>query len=538
MADSRSVAFRVRGASTTLRRRATTQARVDWVARPSQYDQLVATLGELALTHTTMDGDQLAHLQRLALSWQLLADLSFSDILLLAPVSGQDEARFVALAQVRPTTGQTLYPVDMVGTVIDEADRPLVTRAWRLGEIVEGVAPVLGGKVPAQLQCVPVQHRGELIALVVREAATTIGRRPGELERVYHQVFERFARMIAEGTFPYGRNEREPEGSPRVGDGVIILDRDANIEFASPNAVSLLHHLGIHAYTPGLGLAEIGFAESAVEQATQAGLPVLEEIERADTSILLRAIPQREHGQPTGLVVLMRDVTDLRRRDRLLMSKDATIREIHHRVKNNLQTIASLLRLQGRRLESVEAKQAILESERRIRSIALVHETLSRDAGDVVDFGEIVRPLVREVEASLAMPDVEVHFDVEGDPGDLPGEKATSLAVVVNELIQNAADHAFPHADDDGAERGVDGHVLVRLHRDPGELRIQVIDDGIGLPSGFSIDDTDGLGLQIVRALVTSELGGTIDARTTDGATVELSIPVEPTPTPEALPTG
>ena len=79
----------------------------------------------------------------------------------------------------------------------------------------------------------------------------------------------------------------------------------------------------------------------------------------------------------TGAVVLLRDVSDLRRRDRLLVSKDATIREIHHRVKNNLQTISSLLRLHGRRLESHEARAALEESVRRIRSIALVHETLS-----------------------------------------------------------------------------------------------------------------------------------------------------------------
>ena len=124
---------------------------------------------------------------------------------------------------------------------------------------------------------------------------------------------------------------------------------------------------------------------------------MLEEIERSDTSVLLKAIPLIEGGRFSGLLVLVRDVTDLRRRDRMLMSKDATIREIHHRVKNNLQTIAALLRLQGRRLQSPEAQEAIEESERRIRSIAIVHETLSRDAGDVVPFGDIVNPLVRVV---------------------------------------------------------------------------------------------------------------------------------------------
>ncbi len=79
-------------------------------------------------------------MQRLVASWQPLADLCFSDLLLLAPVEGEEGHRFVVLAQVRPTTGQTLYPVDLVGTVVDEVERPLVARAWRTGEIVEGDA--------------------------------------------------------------------------------------------------------------------------------------------------------------------------------------------------------------------------------------------------------------------------------------------------------------------------------------------------------------------------------------------------------------
>ena len=182
--------------------------------------------------------------------------------------------------------------------------------------------------------------------------------------------------------------------------------------------------------------------------------------------------------------MLVRDVTDLRTRDRILMSKDATIREIHHRVKNNLQTIAALLRLQGRRLKSPEAQEAIEASEQRIRSIAIVHETLSRDAGDVVPFDEVVRPLVRAVEESVSTDEQRLHFDVEGDAGELPGEVATPLAVVLNELMQNAVDHAFPEEEGDTVE----GHVSVRLGRDGNELLIQVIDDGIGLPEGFSLD--------------------------------------------------
>ncbi len=146
------------------------------------------------------------------------------------------------------------------------------------------------------------------------------------------------------------------------------------------------------------------------------------------------------------MCVLVRDVTDLRRRDRLLLSKDATIREIHHRVKNNLQTIAALLRLQGRRLQSPEAQEAIEESERRIRSIAIVHETLSREPGDEVRFDDIVQPLVRVVAETVTGPDRDLRLAVEGDAGMLPGDLATPLAVVLNELMQNAVDHAFVEA--------------------------------------------------------------------------------------------
>ena len=204
--------------------------------------------------------------------------------------------------------------------------------------------------------------------------------------------------------------------------------------------------------------------------------------------------------------MLLRDISELRRRDRLLMSKDATIREIHHRVKNNLQTISSLLRLQARRLSSSEAKAALEESVRRIRSIALVHETLSHGAGDDVPFVEIVRPLVRMVEEGLINPEHPVRFKVIGDAGKLPATIATPLAVVLTELLQNVVDHAYPPGIDSS-----DGHVSLELDNDGKELRVTVTDDGAGLPDGFAIEASTGLGLSIVRTLVTTELKGTIE---------------------------
>jgi len=218
----------------------------------------------------------------------------------------------------------------------------------------------------------------------------------------------------------------------------------------------------------------------------------------------------------------------------MLLSKDATIREIHHRVKNNLQTISSLLRLQARRLESAEAKAAVQESVRRIRTIALVHETLSREPGEDVPFIEIVRPLLRLVEEGLQFPDRPVRFSVQGDGGRLPATIATPLSVVLTELLQNAVDHGFP-------EGSKGGSAVIVLGGNDDELTIDVINDGRGLDPAFDLDTVTGLGLSIVRTLVTTELNGTIrmragrsedfdavgiaDHRTGDGTVVELRLP-------------
>jgi two-component system, sensor histidine kinase PdtaS len=484
----------------------------------------MATLAELARSHTDLDDGSIDHLSRLVASWGPLADLCFADLLLLAPVAGGTGNRLVVVGQVRPTTNQTVYWSDFVGRVLDEVDRPLVVRALRSGDIVEGEADLSPVHRRVRIMAIPVRWGGEVVGVCTRESMPSIGRQPGELERIYVDVFCRFARMIAAGTFPFAAEDVESEEAPRVGDGALVLDGEGRVDYASPNAVSALHRVGVHANVEGMRLGELGLDEVAIRTAFAVGAPVTEEIERGpDVTVTVRCLPLLDEGEVTGALVLLRDISELRRRDRLLVSMDASLREIHHRVKNNLQTISSLLRLQGRRSDSPEAKAAIEESVRRIRSIALVHETLSRQTGTDVAFGEIVRPLVRLVEETTNSPDRRVRFSVEGDAGVLPARVATPLAVVLNELLQNAVDHAFP------ANGGpATGEVSVILDDDGDELRVRVVDDGVGLPADFHVDDASGLGLSIVRSLVTSQVGGTIELRESEGGgtVVELRLPL------------
>jgi two-component system, sensor histidine kinase PdtaS len=235
----------------------------------------------------------------------------------------------------------------------------------------------------------------------------------------------------------------------------------------------------------------------------------------------------------TGALVLVRDVTELRHRERELMTKDATIREIHHRVKNNLQTVAALLRLQARRTRAPEATEALEEAVRRVGSIAIVHETLSHTPEELVDFDDIAQR-VAAMAGEVSAPEARVSPVVAGRFGLLPGAVATPLALVLTELLQNALQHGLVT----GPGPAPAGSVLVQAARGPGELKVRVEDNGAGLPEGFSLDAHASLGLQIVRTLVESELGGqlAIRPRTGGGTTVGVSLPVKAIAVPSGQP--
>jgi two-component sensor histidine kinase len=490
-------------------------------------------LSELLREHTTLDRDQVGHLNRLVSEWGMLADFCFSDLMLYVPTT---DDRWGVVAQVRPATSQTMYHTDFVGAWASGPEMKLLDAALSSGEPCEG--EVVADDVPpdTHMLAIPVSCKGRPIAVLTREWVEQGGRRQGELERAYWSVFERFERMVVDGVFPFSQRSGDSSAAPRVGDGVMLLDEQAEVRYVSPNANSALHRVGIQASAIGMRLSELGFHDGPVRQAFERGEPVIEEFEQApQVTLLCRAVPFIESGEVNGAVLLIRDVTELRKRDRLLLSKDATIREIHHRVKNNLQTISSLLRLQARRLTHPEAIAAVGESVRRIRTIALVHEALSREPGDDVTFMEIVRPLLRLAEEGLQSPDRPVRFSVHGDGGRIPATIATPLSVVLTELLQNAVDHGFP-------EGSGGGSVVVRLSNSGDEMHVSVVDDGRGVDGNFRLEDANGLGLSIVRTLVTTELNGTIEMRpltaadagaagldvesTKRGTVVELAVPI------------
>jgi two-component sensor histidine kinase len=460
-------------------------------------------------------------LHRLVGDWQLLADLSFADLLLLVPNASGD--KFVVVAQMRPTTGPTAYQDDLVGRIVTTAERPQLAQALTEGRICREGDPVWTPLGAVRQEALPVRVAGRVVSVVARDTNLAASRTPSQLEIAYLRIANDLAQMLADGRWPYPGETGAEWSGPRVGDGMIQLDAVGEVVFASPNALSAYRRLGHLGDLTGQSLTEVTLPladpedAQAIASVTGGRAPAGTDIESGDTVVQLRALPLRPGGQHIGTLVLVHDVTELRRRERALIGKDATIREIHHRVKNNLQTVAALLRLQARRLAAPEARAALEESVRRVSSIAVVHETLSGGLDEAMSFDEVADQVLAMV-AEVAGAHVVVTR--EGSFGVLTAEVATPLAMVLSELVQNAVEHAYGE--------GVSGTVQVVV-RPPegGGLRVEVRDSGRGLPADFSLDASDRLGLAIARTLVESELGGrlTLEARAAGGtvAAVEIS---------------
>ena len=456
--------------------------------------------------------------------WQLVADLAFADLALWFPLP---DGSYVALAHARPSTSHTVFHSDFVGERIRADLQPLVEKAWASQSIERSSETNWTTETAMRVEAIPFVRNGRTLAVVTSHMDLSSSRMPSRLELTYRQCAYDLLRMGTLGLWPdFATPTGSRRGAPRVGDGLIRMDADGVVQYASPNGVSAFRRLGDMETLEGRSLAEITTALLKDRRMVDETLPLVvtgrmpwrTEIESRGVSLSLRAIPLRDEKERFGALVLCRDVSELRRREMELVSKDATIREIHHRVKNNLQTVAALLRMQSRRMESEEGKQGLAQAMRRVSTIALVHETLSQGLTQNVNFDELIDRQFR-LAAEVASPTQQVRTEKEGSFGELPSDFATPLALVINELVANAVEHGLQDRE------GTVWLIADRYKNSSGDdaLTVKIADDGVGLPQGTV---AEGLGLQIVRTLVTSELGGTIDwsPREGGGTVVELQM--------------
>jgi two-component sensor histidine kinase len=468
------------------------------------------SIDEMILSKTALTDEDRARLMELLAEWQLLSDLSFADLILWIPKRKDYQSwpdGYIAMAHIRPTTAATVFAHDVIGDVITWGSNPRIDGALSTGEIDRDSEAELVGEILIKEETVPVYFGGRVIAVISRHRNADLMRSPSRLELNYREIAHKIYQMVAEGTFPIQNSFYRSESAPRAGDGLIRLDASGLITYASPNARSAFNRAGWSDELEGHLLGDViesvkpnlSVPTDESWRSIMSGKNLRrEEFENESGIFDLLVMPLVAGEDHIGAIILLHNVTELRRRDRALVTKDVTIREIHHRVKNNLQTVSALLRLQSRRVEDSTAKSALEEAVRRVASIAIVHETLSNSSTESVSFDEVYDRIVHN---AIELSTHKISVKKVGSFGTFDSQVATPLALVITELIHNALEHGL-------ADSGE--NLRVEIVRSTKNCEVKIIDDGIGLPTDFNWDQSSNLGLQIVKTLTENELKGSI----------------------------
>jgi len=358
--------------------------------------------------------------------------------------------------------------------------------------------------------------QGRAIAALSIETNLLAHERHRRRSRVFQRALQQLQEMALRGELA------NAEGLSSFGehDGIIVIDPQRRIQYMSGIATNLYRRIGHMGNLLHRSVYAIETADAElVDEALNSGACLEREKEEHGRIWIRKVIPLYARRQrwmlplrrvpdlpcPAGCVSVgaiwtVHDATEARDKERELKAKMAMVQEIHHRVKNNLQAIASLLRLQSRRASSPEVEQALVDSVNRILSVAVVHEFLSYDSASVINLREVAQRIVDQMAQSVMDPDKHIEFRLDGPGIYLSSQQATACALVINELLLNAVEHGYEQRDV--------GVVKIDLTDDGEWVTIQVGDDGAGLRGDFDVDEHGGLGLRIVRTLVQGDLKG------------------------------
>jgi two-component sensor histidine kinase len=451
-----------------------------------------------------------ALLRRIAARLPLAADVAQADLSLFVPL-GTASAEIVAHAC--PASAARLHTRPRLGEKVALSSDPAVRRALAPGRTSRGISGLMVRGIPVQQQAAPLRDpRGKIIAALNLERPLSAHPHPVPSTPLLERAALGLSRLLFERTV-------EPAlvcDWLLSREGLALADEQGRLLYLHPRTEELYQSLA-GGKPPLDARAEACLLPGEVVLRTvRSQLHQESEVQVGQSVFLKQAIPlPDEEGAPLTLW-LISDVSALRRREGELLARAAVLQEIHHRVKNDLQTVASLLRLEQRRAASEPTRRALEDSIARILTIASVHDFLSREGTEAVDLCDLLRSLLSSLAAGAA-PGLTLEIEVAGPPVSLPAKQAAPLALVVNELVQNAIKHAFP--------RRKKGRLSLELAELPDAFLVRVADDGGGLPPGFSLEADANLGLQIVSQLVRRDLGGSFELHSENGVAALVRFP-------------
>jgi len=478
-------------------------------------------------------------LSRIAKVIPILADLSRADVLIGVP-SGDDQILIVDHA--RPHSIAPVHRDPLIGQRLAHGDATALFHAMATHQFARGmresaasVSPSEGMPAPVVQEAYPIENEaGQWIGGMLIETNLLESERLKRRTEVFQRVLKIFQQNALRGE-PEGIDALAPFGEH---DGIMIVDGDDTIRYMSGIATNLYRNIG---YGEQLVGKPLSYLETQDDELVRRGISTrrclqvaMEErgrnwvkkvipIYRSDRPSLFSPVRQN----PLLAFLLIHDDTEAQQRARELLIKTTMIKELHHRVKNDLQTVASLLRMQLRRLQTSEAKSALGEAVNRVLSVAVIHEFLSVQDTRAINIREVAQRIAQQMREGLLDPNRSIAFTLTGPNIYLPARQATSCALVINELLQNALEHGFDLRSSDEAK--ITSGTISMMFEDFGDaVGLTVHDDGHALPPDFDLDKVGSLGLKVVQMLVTQDLKGKIDLQSDHGVSAIVRFPKIP----------
>ncbi|MGC4377576.1 sensor histidine kinase [Fictibacillus sp. Mic-4] len=449
---------------------------------------------ELCKQHTSLADEEIGLIIEKSKMMQTIADLSQSHVFIDCIV--KDNQKALVVAEAFPTTDKRLYKEPVVGNFIYETYEPAVFRAYRTGQPEMVNRAVTHEGVHVNQNVMPIlNHSGKPIGLLISEKDITTQVKHEKEIAFLSKTTEEFSRTF------WDLISRDPSIPDVIEEALLLLNENGEILYANNFAISLLQ---MH-YEEG---GPFNYKNKRLEEILpfvkkedyfQKGI-VEQEVTHRGRVYIKRIIGLQSEETERKLLVNLRDISDLREKERQLVVKSAVIKEIHHRVKNNLQTVASLLRLQMRRGVPEETKALYKESLNRILSIATVHEYLSYSGIEEVDIKQILEKIAKMLIYNTELEENPIKMVMALDSITLKSNQAVSLALIFTEILQNSVKHGY--------KNGNGGQIDISLKKENEVITLSVKDDGVG----FNPDDKkEQLGLEIVRNLTQFDLSGTFD---------------------------
>lgn len=453
-------------------------------------------LSALCKKYTGLAEDDIAVLEDIAGKLPLFSELHGTDMFIDCLLRNGENA--VVVAEHKPVGLPSVISKSVVGEIVGKAVEPAVIRTLHTGVASKDLKSITVEQRTVSQSAVPVLNSdNQVIAALVSEEPL---KHQGEIHPPANpsRLSERSV-MLTGDLLSVTRH---------INDAIVMFDAEWKAIHSNRSAREFYKKLGYMDDIKGMPLGNLILDRDMYEQVLRDKQDVGKEIRYGSLTLHVQCVVIN-HGSGIVLALIISDLSELRAKDRELIHKSVAMQEIHHRIKNNLQNIASILRLQSRRSPDEGTRHVLRENIGRVLSIAATHEILAKVGVDCVEINDLLCR-IRDNVTRYGLPGAKaIDISVEGDAFQVMSSTANTVALVVNELLTNALEHAFT----DRSE----GRVRITIDYGSPMAGISVEDDG----GGFTLSEVrrESLGFGIVRALVKDTFGGELNVSSTEQGT-------------------